>query len=73
MKFLAMDDGAAILLTFVALAVIIILSVIFFFLIKRNLRLEREEHEIIVENAITRNQMISAVEQYIKRLIVLVL
>ena len=67
MKFLAMDDGAAILLTFVALAVIIILSVIFFFLIKRNLRLEREEHEIIVENAITRNQMISAIEQYIKK------
>ena len=67
MNIFAMDDGAAILLTFVALAVVILLSVLFFFLIKRNLRIERESHEIIVENAITRNQMISAIEQYIKK------
>ena len=67
MKFLAIDDGAAILLTFVVLIIIIGLSVVFFFLIKRNLRIEREEHEIIVENAITRNQMISSIGQYIKK------
>ena len=61
------DDGAAILLTFVALIVVIGLSAIFLLLIKRNLRIEREAHEVIVENAITRNQMISSINQYIKK------
>ena len=43
-----MNNGAAILLTFVAVFVTLGLGYLFFFLIKRNIAKEKEESEIIV-------------------------
>jgi len=65
--FLKMDDAVAILLTFLALAVTIALGLLFLYLIKRNNAKEKEESEIIVENANTRRQMVESIGQYIKK------
>ena len=61
-----MNNGAAILLTFVAVFVTLGLGYLFFFLIKRNIAKEKEESEIIVEDAITRRQMEDSINLYIK-------
>lgn len=62
-----MNNGAAILLTFVAIFVTLGLGYLFFFLIKRNIAKEKEESEIIVEDAITRRQMEDSINLYIKK------
>ncbi|MGM9970113.1 MAG: EAL domain-containing protein [Anaeroplasma sp.] len=65
--FLEMNDGAAILLTFVALFITIGLGALFLFLIKRNMNKEKEESEVIVENAITKKAMEASIRSYIKK------
>ena len=65
--FYALDDGAAILLTFVFLLITILLGVLLAFLIRRNLRKEKEESSVIVENAITKKAMVEQINQYIKK------
>lgn len=65
--FLKMDDAVAILITFIALAITIGLGLLFLHLIRRNTAKEKEESEIIVDNAITRRQMVDSIAQYIKK------
>ncbi len=65
--FYALDDGAAILLTFVFLLITILLGVLLAFLIRRNLKKEKEESSVIVENAITKKAMVEQINQYIKK------
>lgn len=62
-----MDSGAAILLTFVFVLLTIGLSVLVFFLIRRNIKREKEEHEVIIENAVTKRYMEDSIKQYIKK------
>lgn len=66
--FLAqMDNGAAILLTFIFILLTIGMGVLLFFLIRRNVRREKEEHEVIIENAVTKRYMVDSIKQYIKK------
>lgn len=66
--FLAkMDSGAAILLTFIFVLLTIGMGVLLFFLIRRNFRREKEEHEVIIENAVTKRYMEDSIKQYIKK------
>ncbi|MBQ3253310.1 MAG: bifunctional diguanylate cyclase/phosphodiesterase [Acholeplasmatales bacterium] len=65
--FLKMNDGAAILLTFVILLVTIGLGALFLFFIRRNIAKEKEESEVIVENAITKRAMEDSIRNYIKK------
>ncbi len=67
MIFLKMDDGSAILLSVIILLVIIALSVGCYFLIKRNLRKEKEANAIIVDEAISKKQMETSIRHYIKK------
>lgn len=60
-------EGIAILLMFVALIVTIGLGFLFFWLIKRNMEKEKEESEVIVEDAVTKKQMEDSIVQYIKK------
>lgn len=62
-----LNNGAAILLTFVFIFITIGLSVLILFLIKKDIRRQREESEIIVENAVTRRAMETSIAQYIKK------
>ena len=62
-----MPNGLAILLTIVAILVTIGLGVLFFFLIRRNVRIIKEENDVIVESAITKKQMEDSIRQYIKK------
>lgn len=62
-----MDNGAAILLTFLFILITIGLSVLFLFLIRRNINRAKEEHEVIVENAVTKRYMEDSIRQYIKK------
>ncbi len=62
-----MDNGAAILLSLVFILLTVGLSVLFFFLIKRNIKKEKEEREVIVENAVTKRYMEDSIKQYIKK------
>ncbi len=62
-----MANGLAIMLTFVAIIVTIGLGVLFFFLIKRNIRIIKEENDVIVESAITKKQMEDSIKSYIKK------
>ena len=61
------NDGLAIVLTLVAILVTIGLGVLFFFLIRRNILKEKEEHDVIVENAVTQRAMVDSINQYIKK------
>ncbi len=61
------DNGAALLLTFVFILITIGLSVLFLFLIRRNIKRSKEEHEVIVENAVTKRYMEDSIRQYIKK------
>ena len=49
-------DGVAILLMFVALLITVGLGFLFFWLIKRNMEKEKEESEVIIEDAVTKKQ-----------------
>ena len=62
-----MDSGAAILLTFIFVLLTIGMGAILFFLIRRNVRREKEEHEVIIENAVTKRYMEDSIKQYIKK------
>ncbi len=62
-----MDGGIAILLMFVALIITGGLGFLFFWLIKRNMEKEKEESEVIIEDAITKKQMEDSITQYIKK------
>ena len=65
--FLKMDDGVAILLTFVALIVTIGVGFLIFLLIKRNIAREKEESEIIADDALSKRQMVDSINNYIKK------
>lgn len=65
--FLKMEDGVAILLTFVALIVTIGIGFLIFLLIKRNIAREKEESEIIAEDALSKRQMVDSINNYIKK------
>ena len=67
MIFLEMKDSVAIVLTFVALGVIIILGTIFYFLIRRNIRKDKEANDVIVEDALSKKQMENSIKSYIKK------
>lgn len=62
-----MNNGAAILLSVVFILLTLGLSVLFLFLIRRNIKKEKEEHEVIVDNAVTKRYMEDSVKQYIKK------
>ena len=62
-----LPEGVAILFTFLALFVTIGLGFLFFWLIKKNLEKEKEESEVIIEDAVTKKQMEDSVVQYIKK------
>lgn len=62
-----MDNGAAVLLTIVFFLLTIGLSVLVLFFIRRNIKKEKESHEVIVENAITKRNMEDSIKQYIKK------
>ena len=66
--FLVMDDSIAILLTFVALGIIILLGIIFYFLIKRNIKKDKEAHDVIIDEALSKKQMESSIKSYIKKI-----
>ena len=65
--FLKIEDSVAILLTFVAVFVTIGVCFLIYLLIRRNLRREKEESEIITEDAISKRQMIESIKNYIKK------
>lgn len=62
-----MNNGAAILLSIVFILLTLGFSVLFLFLIRRNIKKEKEEHEVIVDNAVTKRYMEDSVKQYIKK------
>lgn len=62
------NGGAAILLMFVAIIVTLGIGYAFFLLIKHNMAKEKEESEIIVEDAVTRRQMEDSISSYIKKI-----
>lgn len=62
-----MDNGASILLTFVFLILMLAFSGLFLFLIRRNIKKDKEENDIIVENAVTKRSMEDSIKQYIKK------
>ena len=61
------NDGLAIVIMLIAVLVTIGLGVLMFFLIKRNVMKEKEEHDVIVENAITQRAMVDSIKQFIKK------
>lgn len=63
----AISDGVAMVLMFVALLVTGGLAFLFLWLIRRNIRKEKEESEVIVEDAVTRRAMEDSVRNYIKK------
>ena len=66
--FLAkMNDAVAILLMLLAVAITGGLSFLFYWFIKRNIIREKEESEVIIEDALTKKQMENSIQQYIKK------
>ena len=65
--FLKIEDGVAIVLTFVAIIVTIGIGFVIFLLIKRNIAREKEESEIITDDAISKRMMIDSIRNYIKK------
>ena len=66
--FLAeMNNAVAILLTLLAVSITGGLSFLFYWLIKRNIIREKEESEVIIEDAVTKKQMENSIQQYIKK------
>ncbi len=68
MIFLKMEDGAAITLSVVAIIVTIGLGILFFFLIKRNIRKDKEANDVIIDGALPKKTMTSAIKTYIKKI-----
>ena len=62
------DDTSAILLTIVFVLLTIILGGLILVFIQRNILREKEEKNIIVENAISKRTMIESIKSYIKRI-----
>ena len=62
------DDSSAILLTIIFVVLTIIFSGVIFILIQRNIIREKEERNIIVENAISKRSMVESINSYIKRI-----
>ena len=67
MLVILMDNTVAILLSFLFIFITIGLCALLLFFIRRNVKQMKEEHEIIVENAVTRRYMESNIKQYIKK------
>ncbi len=67
-NILEMETGPAIVLTFVAILVTLGLSAGCFFLIRRNIKKEKEASQIIVENAVTKKAMEESIRGYIKKI-----
>lgn len=64
---LAMDNGASILITCIVVVLTIGLGILIYIAIRKNLKHFKEEDEIIVENAVTKSQMIQSVQKHIKK------
>jgi len=62
-----MDDGAAILLTWIVILITIGAAFGLFFLIKRNIKMDKVEHDVIIDNAVTRRYMEDSIKSYIKK------
>lgn len=62
------DDSSAILLTILFVVITIALSGLIFLSIQRNIAREKEENNIIVENAISKRTLVDSVKSYIKRI-----
>ena len=62
------DDSSAILLTIIFVLLTIILGGVLLLLIQKNIIREKEEKNIIVENAISKRSMIESIKSYIKRI-----
>lgn len=61
------DNGSSILISCLVLVATILIGVLLFFLIKKNIKHFKEEDDIIVENAITKSQMITSINKHIKK------
>jgi len=64
---LEINEAGAIVLTFVAILVTILLGALFLWLVRRNILKDKEASEVIVENAITKKAMEESIKGYIKR------
>ena len=62
-----MSAGTDILLLFVALLVTIGVSLLFLWLIRRNINKEKEASQVIVEDAVTKKAMEESIAGYIKK------
>jgi diguanylate cyclase (GGDEF)-like protein len=62
------DDSSAVLLTIVFVLLTILLGALIFILIKRNIIREKEERDIIVENAVAKRTMVESIKSYIKKI-----
>jgi diguanylate cyclase (GGDEF)-like protein len=62
------DDSSAILLTIVFVIITLALCGLIFLSIQRNIAREKEEKNIIVENAISKRALVDSVNSYIKRI-----
>ena len=65
--FLAMDAPTTVLLTAIVVIITVLLGIGVWFAIKKNLQHFKEEDDIIVENAITKSQMLQSISKHIKR------
>ena len=62
------DDSSAILLTIVFVLLTIAMGALLFFIIQKNIIREKEEKNIIVENAISKRNMVESIKSYIKKI-----
>ena len=62
------DDSSAVLLTIIFVLLTILLGALIFILIKRNIIREKEERDIIVENAVAKRTMVESIKSYIKKI-----
>ena len=62
------DDSSAILLTIVFVIITLALCGLIFLSIQRNIAREKEEKNIIVENAVSKRALVDSVNSYIKRI-----
>ena len=66
--FLAdLNSGTTILISSIVVVLTIILSIVIFIFIKKNLKHFKEEDEIIVDNATTKSQMLKLINKHIKK------
>lgn len=62
-----MSDGSAILLSILVIIFTVIIGMVMYKFIRRNIKLAQEEKEVITENAVTKRSMVSSVKYYIKK------